>query len=359
MSENTTEEADAPPSAELQQRWMQPDEDGRTRGERMREGLERLRAEGGRADEPFDLRGIQLHGIDLRGVDLSGSDLSGADLSGADLSKARLFRARLAHAVLFEATLEDTELAAAELVDVDLRHAKAARAGFGNACLDRAQLLGARLDDATLADASLQGADLRACEMTGVRACGADLSGADLSRAVLRNADLRGARVDGAHFEDAQLAEARMERITGFRTAHWIGTRIQHADFTGAYLCRRHIEDENYLFEFKAAWPTLHRVWWMTSDCGRSVLRWGLWIGLFAVLFALAYSVLPIDYGDYETALSPLYFSVVTFTTLGYGDALPSSPLAQLVTMVQVSLGYVMLGGLLSIFSDKMARRAG
>lgn len=64
------------------------------------------------------------------------------------------------------------------------------------------------------------------------------------------------------------------------------------------------------------------------------------------------------DFGAHQTLLSPLYFSVVTLTTLGYGDVLPVSIAAQIACMVQVVIGYVMLGGALSIFTTKMARRA-
>jgi voltage-gated potassium channel Kch len=53
-----------------------------------------------------------------------------------------------------------------------------------------------------------------------------------------------------------------------------------------------------------------------------------------------------------------VYYSIVTLTTLGYGDVVPASPAAQVLAMIEVILGYVMLGGLLSIFASKMARRA-
>jgi len=54
------------------------------------------------------------------------------------------------------------------------------------------------------------------------------------------------------------------------------------------------------------------------------------------------------------------YYSVVTFTTLGFGDITPkvNEPLMQFYVMVEVVLGYIMLGGLISIFSNKLARRA-
>ena len=54
------------------------------------------------------------------------------------------------------------------------------------------------------------------------------------------------------------------------------------------------------------------------------------------------------------------YFSVVTFTTLGFGDVTPIAGnwVPQAVIMTEVIFGYVMLGGLISIFANKLARRA-
>jgi hypothetical protein len=65
-----------------------------------------------------------------------------------------------------------------------------------------------------------------------------------------------------------------------------------------------------------------------------------------------------VDFGDHRTPLSPIYFSVVTLTSLGFGDVVPTSILGQAAVIVQVSCGYMMLGGLMSIFANKMARRA-
>ena len=73
--------------------------------------------------------------------------------------------------------------------------------------------------------------------------------------------------------------------------------------------------------------------------------------------FSYLYTLVGIDYGAYATALSPMYFSVVTMTTLGFGDAVPQTLAGQILTMIEVSTGYIMLGGLLSIFSNKLARR--
>ncbi|MDD9303447.1 MAG: two pore domain potassium channel family protein [Desulfobacter sp.] len=74
--------------------------------------------------------------------------------------------------------------------------------------------------------------------------------------------------------------------------------------------------------------------------------------------YGTIYTQLAIDYGLYETWFSPIYFSFVTLTTLGYGDAVPISLAAQVVVSLQAVTGYMGLGGLLSILGNKMARRA-
>jgi len=52
-----------------------------------------------------------------------------------------------------------------------------------------------------------------------------------------------------------------------------------------------------------------------------------------------------------------VFYSVVTSTTLGFGDIVLTHWPARLVVMGEVVLGYVMLGGLVSIFANKLARR--
>ncbi|MEA3545726.1 MAG: potassium channel family protein, partial [Thermodesulfobacteriota bacterium] len=88
-----------------------------------------------------------------------------------------------------------------------------------------------------------------------------------------------------------------------------------------------------------------------------SMFRWCCCIGFLLLFFTYLYTLVGIDYGAYPTRLSSLYFSVVTLTTLGFGDVKPNCIAGQIVVMLEVSMGYVMLGGLLSIFSNKLARR--
>lgn len=351
---------EGPEEEALRGRWSEPHPDGGTRREAALRQLEERR-EGGGGGEPLDLRGLFLVDADLSGLNLAGSDLSGADLSRADLEGAMLLRARMEGTTLFQARLERAELGGAELTGANLQGARASGAGFGRARLEGACLADADLSNATLTEASLRGAELRVCRLEGARARSADLRETDLSRADLRGADLEDCRLEGAVLDGARMGGVSLRGITGYPKASWIGVDIRETDFTGAYLCRRHILDQNYLLEFRqqGAWARwLYAAWWLTSDCGRSLVRWAVLTVVLAVGFAGLYNLVGMDWGENETPLSPLYFSVVTLTTLGYGDVLPATLAAQVVAMAEVVTGYVMLGGLLSIFSCKMSRRA-
>jgi uncharacterized protein YjbI with pentapeptide repeats len=316
------------------------------------------------------MRGRPLN-LDLSGLDLSGEDLSGLDLSGYDLSRANMVHvkltgsnlgwAKLVDTNLHKAVLTDCEMVGADLTGANLSECSAERAGLGATSLVGASMIGANLRHGTLSEANLTGADLRAATLETCNIRSADMTGATLTRADLQGADLQQSNVMGASFEVANLQRARLLGIRNYTQANWIGTDIREIDLRGAYLIRRFISDENYLYEFRSRskyHAVLYRLWWLTSDCGRSLLRWTLCVVAVTVLFAVLYAATEVDYGRYRTLFSPLYYSVVTLTTLGYGDVVPASGQAQVIASIQAVLGYVGLGGFLSILANKMARRA-
>lgn len=311
--------------------------------------------------QPLDLRGQRLIGLDLSGLALIGADLSGANLSRANLSDTVLMGARLVGTILFEAVLDGAELTAADLTRANLEHARGERVGLGGAILRDAKMMQVSLPGATLTRADLSRADLRSASLPGARLHEATLADADLTGANLTGVDLAHASVSGARLDEADLRDTTLTGLRCFDEASWIGADMRDINFAGAYLVRRFVMDQNYLDEFRSRsrWNhVVYRMWWATSDCGRSLTRWALWVAALVALFAWLYTLVEVDYGDYQTPLSALYYSVVTMTTLGYGDVLPASAWAQAVAMCEVVVGYMMLGGLLSIFSNKMARRA-
>lgn len=293
---------------------------------------------------------------DLNRIDLAGVDLDGADLSGLSLLKANLRGASLRNAVL-----ERTELSGADLEGANLEGATLTEAGLGMTNLRGVNAFGADLTGATLTGADLTGAVLGCSTLAGVRLRQATLDSADFRAADLRDAELSECHVSEANFDEADLRGARLRAIAGYESAHWYGTDLRDINFAGAYRLRRHVIDENYLKEFREAGAVqkwIHNVWWVTSDCGRSLGRWTVVIGLVALLFAGLYWAAGVDVGVHDPGpLTHLYYSVVTLTSLGYGDITPTSGLGQILVIIEVCVGYMMLGGLISILANKMARR--
>lgn len=309
---------------------------------------------------------LDLKGIDLCRVDLADLDLSGYDLSHALLTYANLNNSNLSYSILYGAHLEHAQLESCEFFGANLEKAALSECdglhcGFGGANLQDAVLINANLSHAVLSKSNLRGADFRATDLSHARLSEADLTNGVYTRANLDNADLKHSDVQGASFNKASLREARMFGIKNFRQADWIGADIRDMDLRGAYLIRRYISDENYLYEFRQQnrlHLIIYNIWWFTSDCGRSLFRWLVWMIVVNLGFAWLYTIVGLDYGDHETWYSPIYFSFVTLTTLGYGDIVPSSIVGQFLVSFQALTGYMGLGGLLSILGNKFSRRA-
>jgi hypothetical protein len=125
------------------------------------------------------------------------------------------------------------------------------------------------------------------------------------------------------------------------------------------------VQDQDYLEEsMETSWGKRRYVlWWLLANCGRSLGRWVNWCVLIAVLFAWFYQLLGVE--QFSTVNlgfsfpSLIYYSIVTFTTLGFGDFVPITRIAAMFVAAEVIFGYIMLGGLISILSGKLARRGG
>lgn len=323
----------------------------------MNEILEEIRARSSGADtRPLDLEGADLSKQDLVGANLAGLDLSRANLSNANLTKASLRGAKLAGA-----DLRNAELTGADLREATLDEADASHAGLGRADLRGARLFDANLEGATLSMSDLGRADLRCARLRNARLREANLSHTDFTSADLEHADLSLSTVSGAVFNNADLRQARLRAIRDFQSAQWHGVDIRDVNFAGAYRLRRFIIDQNYIKELRDGGRSqrlIYTLWWLTSDCGRSSLRWSACIALCVFFYAWIFSFVDVNHGNQPASwLTSVYYSVVTLTTLGYGDIVPASAAAKVVVILEVITGYVMLGGLLSIFANKLARR--
>jgi uncharacterized protein YjbI with pentapeptide repeats len=349
-----------------------------------------------------------LSGANLNGINLSGADLSGALMQGASLKKANLSDVQLIHTDLRDANLRDANLARANLLladftgadlkkadlsavtsssdkvlgemrrgprfkDADLQQANLSQAycylsDFSGANLSGAVLAGATLERANLSHNDLSGIDLLGANLSNANLHGSNLSGADLGDADLEHADLQFAKlsdadVSGASLRSANLADAQVEGIQYDRGTLFRGIRVSSC--YGSSRFRRFAQDQDFIEEFKQSHLYAYYVWLILTDCGRSMARAVLWSVALAFAFGLVFYALGEDAFDvtHKQTLgwglfTSMYYSVVTFTTLGFGDITPRTPLAATIVMVEVVVGYFMLGILISILATKVARRS-
>ena len=328
--------------------------------------------------------------ISLASADLSNTSLEGVNLADADLKGANLSCVCLNHANLVSARLQSANLTHAVLSHANLAHAHLEKANLAFASLEEAMLPFAHLDEANLSAANLRGARAEDSEFRR-----ANLSYATLQKAVLASSDFRHASLVGANLEGANITAANLEstnvslvkfdqkiflktlKETGFHPIAFarrysdliLDTTIRckglHATFCyGSQRLKLFLLDQDYLEEMLETrggrfWCF---VWWLFADCGRSLTRWAGWSCLFAFLYACLYYSLGFRHFHLQymprSFITALYYSIVTFTTLGFGDIVPSTNLSALIVCSEVILGYVMLGGLISIFAGKLSRRS-
>ena len=128
---------------------------------------------------------------------------------------------------------------------------------------------------------------------------------------------------------------------------------------------KRYVADQQYIREFREIHRPLYWFWHIISNCGRSINLWAFWSVLIAVTFGLIYRFVFNEcfvftseaLGQKPRWYDFIYYSIVTFATLGFGDIAPSNPWARTVVALEAVLGYIMLGGLISILVNKLARR--
>ena len=291
--------------------------------------------------------------------------------------------------------------------------------------LEGAHLMGAHLEGAHLMGAHLEGACLGGAHLEGARLMGANLEGAFLMGANLKGARLRKVHLKGAHLGKIHLEGAHLEGVhlkgAHFIRAHLEGTNFKNAicdgetlidecsigghknsegekkltDFRGVGLdnirfspgLKQLIEYSNRRLNWEAwyrnqSWVVHHAVkgFWSFSDYGRSTKRIVSWFFGLSLFFACIYCGVPdiiqnissdctatLPAEPYRWALRLLrsfYFSIITMTTLGFGDisANPINPAGDfwltvrivagyIALTAQVIIGYVILGALVTRLS--------
>lgn len=339
----------------------------------------------------IDLTGIHLLGINLKAVILDNSTFEKIHLENANLENASLIEVNLKNAILKKVNLENSILEYS-----NLQYARLREVNLKNANLEGVTLNRSFLTETNLKEAYLNGVNLKEAKLIGINLIGANLFEANLMKSELSVITFYKTILFSTNFRETKLFDIKYKKkyqiknIKSYKGKFGIPKQfdlqclgICTDGMHGDPIFKRFLEDQDYIENFKGDHKYIAKLWRWTSDYGRSIKRWiGLSIGLI-LLFTILFTPCP-DWGPNwapwklwsntigasfeQTSKSfeneqigffdALYFSVVTFTTLGFGDIVASNLPARIMVMVEVILGYIMLGGLISILATKIARRS-
>ena len=253
-------------------------------------------------------------------------------------------KAELEALVRDDRSLEGFNLRGADLRSIQLTHRNPEKSvDLRNADLSRANLQGAHLFNIDLRGSTLLKADVRGANLNFAKVEGANLLGADLrdtrlerlewGKRLMQEYAARKMQHEGRPIEAMRLYDEAEET---YRAVTLALQERGHSNLAGHFYLKQKIMSRMQMKVGSREW-----FWSKLVDivCGYGerpdrVIAFTLWVMLvcglvyFAVGIQGQNGILGIDFGAslvdnlYEL-LSCLYFSVVTFTTVGYGEILP------------------------------------
>jgi hypothetical protein len=154
--------------------------------------------------------------------------------------------------------------------------------------------------------------------------------------------------------KDWDKLENHRQMISAFHEFYLELTKIGNTREARAYYVKeRKTQKARYLLKRELGQASLFLAWEATCGYGESLSRWILTCGIILIVFTVIYAwfhlIQPVSsWFDY------FYFSAVTLTTLGYGDIHPVGIAGKLVACVEVVIGLLMFGMLLTYVNRRI-----
>jgi len=267
-------------------------------------------------------------------------------------------------------------------------------------------LIGATFQSTVLRHSTFENADLRESKFDHVDARDVDLSDVNLSGASVHGTDFRDADFTGARFDQAVISNTRVNRETTFGGTMEFDRELRDAESSEEYRKRAEAAVWTYreihrLFIDNAlplqareyynrekdtrrrlAWKLGHYPQAIKAEASRWVTGYGMnpyrVIGTAAVVIVVCAFLFPLTGGIEETTgddtarwalgnlsgqlsyirlvlVKSLYFSTITFTTLGYGDISPVGTTARAVAGIESLLGALLTALLVFVLSRRIS----
>lgn len=226
---------------------------------------------------------------------------------------------------------------------------------FSDCLLQYSDFSNVDLSSSMFKNADILYSDLSNSILDGCNFSGANMTLCDLSSSNLDGSDFRNTRISDVDFTETELGYIKFNNKTDFYNIDIASVKGSSNPLLVSFLKRK-----QYLKHFKAQniWnKIIYYIWLIISDCGQSFIRWLVFSFATCLVFGFMYSGMPESFfianNRTPTPFTFYYYSVVTFTTLGFGDIVPKNIHSEIAVAIEVVLGYLMLGGLISIFATK------
>ena len=260
------------------------------------------------------------------------------------LSKAEVEELYKAQGTLAGADLSGADLSNIYLIDADLSGADLSRADLTGAHMFGVNLRGAKLFKANLENANLNGADLRDCDMLGAILRDTKLSNVILDHdfTVVNEREAHKAALHGDH----KTAQHRYEEARDVYRALKVALNGQIPSKDVGMLFVREMGATRKLMPLFS----LRRLFskFLDISLGYGELIGRIFASIFVLMFvsAFLYGIEGVRYGGeivkfgsgagfLATSGNLLYFSVVVFTTVGFGDMTPFGPIGKATMMFE------------------------
>ncbi|EHR6003875.1 pentapeptide repeat-containing protein [Vibrio parahaemolyticus] len=305
------------------------------------------------SSEQVALRGANLDGLCLNNISFVNKDGKGADLYGASFKNSELVAVNMSNSYLAE---------------VDMTGAIIKRSNFQESLFNQATLRDCYcsftfFDEANFQNSNLNNIEFHECSFYEATFYTADLSGAKFlggGHNPVINREIRfnmcGMSIRNSKLSiDTYFHIAEVSNKTDFRTIDFEKARFSAGLKQTLQYCNRKHNWEDWYTKNNKSTSKFVSAFWAISDYGRSPLRVIQSFFSVCMIFAiLYYSCGSLTNNNSMGMLNSIYFSVVTMTTLGFGDisANLDSNVGQILVMLQVVLGYVILGALISVLSN-------
>lgn len=137
------------------------------------------------------------------------------------------------------------------------------------------------------------------------------------------------------------------------------GKKDFHDSRQRAYLEKMGYRKDFYFFKKEYVSYCGYALMELTSNYGVSFVRWGVTTLLFILFFGFIFLTVDLaQTGGLMTKGGPLYnyfyFSVVAFTTVGFGDITPITGIEKILVAFEILTGYLMLGMLVNLVQKKL-----